>query len=94
MEVGLFHNLEPSGKACLAIRMFVPELNQCFAGNDVHTDSLSHFEIFDKVPVWCGPGLVTALSELSYQSTPKSTSLAFLYFNPITPYTQSAGFCL
>jgi hypothetical protein len=36
----------------LAIRMFVPELNQCFAGNDVHTDSLSHLEIFDKVLVW------------------------------------------
>jgi hypothetical protein len=36
IEFGLLHNLEPAHQGCLAVGMFLPELDQGFAGNDVH----------------------------------------------------------
>jgi|SRR5271157_286739 len=49
VKLSLFQDLEPSCKSWLAIRMFFPELDQCFTGNNMHNNSISHIEIFSKI---------------------------------------------
>ena len=50
VKLGFFHNLEPSGKSRLAVRMFFPELDQGSARDDVHAESISQNEILYKRP--------------------------------------------
>ena len=52
VKIGLFHNFEPSCKACLTVRMFLPELNQGFARDDMHIVSLSQVEMFCNPPIF------------------------------------------
>jgi len=47
-EFGLLHNLEPTPQCHLAVGMFLPKLDQRFAGNDVHAKSISQIEILRK----------------------------------------------
>ena len=45
LKVRFLHDLEPTLEGGLAIRMFVPELDQCLARDDVHGGSISQIEI-------------------------------------------------
>ncbi len=48
VEFGLLHNFEPTPQRHLTIWMFLPELDQRFAGDDVHARILSQIEILCK----------------------------------------------
>lgn len=48
VKIGFIYNLEPSCKGYFLVGMFFPELDQCFAGDDVHGGMVSQFEIFRK----------------------------------------------
>jgi hypothetical protein len=45
IEFGLLHDLEPTHQRRLAVGMFLPKLDQRFAGDDVHKGIVSRFEI-------------------------------------------------
>jgi hypothetical protein len=48
VEFGLLHNFEPAPQRHLTIGIFLPELGQRFAGDDVHARILSQIEILGK----------------------------------------------
>jgi len=48
LKLALLNDLKPSQKGCLAVWVFFPELDQGFAGNNVHGRILSQIEIFIK----------------------------------------------
>ncbi len=48
LEIGFLHDFEPALEGGLAVRVFVPELDQRFACDDVHGGSISQFEIDGK----------------------------------------------
>jgi hypothetical protein len=47
-EFGLLHDLVPTQERRPAVGILLPKLDQRFAGNDVHGDIISQFEIIDK----------------------------------------------
>lgn len=51
MKIGFIHNFEPARQGYFAVWMFFPELDQCFAGDNVHKVILSQFEISSKLSV-------------------------------------------
>ena len=50
LQLGRFHNFEPSGKRCFTVGVFFPELDQCLAGDDMHGKRLSQIELSCKSP--------------------------------------------
>jgi hypothetical protein len=48
LKIGFLHDLEPALEGGLTVGMFIPELGQCFARDDVHGRSISQSEIGGK----------------------------------------------